>query len=283
MRHYELMVILDPSLDERTVQPSLETFLNVIRTSGGNVEKVEVWGKRRLVLRDQQARRGHLRRARGRTASPPRSRSWTASWASTSPCCAPRSCGATPPAGRREQAGGSSMAGDTVITVVGNLTADPELRFTPSGAAVANFTVASTPAHLRPPDRRVEGRRGAVPAVQHLASGRGERRRVAHPRRPRHGAAAGSSSGPSRPVRARSAPSSSSRSTRSARRCGTPPRRSTRSAAAAAAAASAAAAAAAAASAAAAAAAAAPAADDPWGSAPPGRGSGGGSDDEPPF
>lgn len=37
------------------------------------------------------------------------------------------------------------MAGDTVITVVGNLVADPELRFTPSGAAVANFTVASTP------------------------------------------------------------------------------------------------------------------------------------------
>ena len=37
------------------------------------------------------------------------------------------------------------MAGDTVITVVGNLTGDPELRFTPSGAAVANFTIASTP------------------------------------------------------------------------------------------------------------------------------------------
>lgn len=37
------------------------------------------------------------------------------------------------------------MAGDTEITVVGNLTADPELRFTPSGAAVANFTIASTP------------------------------------------------------------------------------------------------------------------------------------------
>ncbi|MFJ9782139.1 single-stranded DNA-binding protein [Amycolatopsis sp. NPDC101161] len=40
------------------------------------------------------------------------------------------------------------MAGDTVITVVGNLTSDPELRFTPSGAAVANFTVASTPRTL---------------------------------------------------------------------------------------------------------------------------------------
>ncbi|MCU1687236.1 MAG: ssb [Amycolatopsis sp.] len=40
------------------------------------------------------------------------------------------------------------MAGDTIITVIGNLTSDPELRFTPSGAAVANFTVASTPRTL---------------------------------------------------------------------------------------------------------------------------------------
>ena len=48
MRHYEVMVILDPTLDERTVQPTLDNFLNVILTSGGNVEKVEVWGKRRL-------------------------------------------------------------------------------------------------------------------------------------------------------------------------------------------------------------------------------------------
>src|ERR1700704_4425227 len=40
------------------------------------------------------------------------------------------------------------MAGDTVITVIGNLTSDPELRFTASGAAVANFTVASTPRTL---------------------------------------------------------------------------------------------------------------------------------------
>ncbi|MGZ9830178.1 single-stranded DNA-binding protein, partial [Tsukamurella ocularis] len=37
------------------------------------------------------------------------------------------------------------MAGETTITIIGNLTADPELRFTPSGAAVSNFTVASTP------------------------------------------------------------------------------------------------------------------------------------------
>src|SRR5919112_1374494 len=60
VRHYELMVILDPDLEERTIAPSLERFL-------------------------------------------------------------------------------------TVVTIIGNLTSDPELRFTPSGAAVANFTVASTP------------------------------------------------------------------------------------------------------------------------------------------
>jgi len=49
MRPYELMVILDPTLDERTVAPSLETFLNVVRKDGGTVEKVDIWGKRRLA------------------------------------------------------------------------------------------------------------------------------------------------------------------------------------------------------------------------------------------
>ena len=49
MRPYEIMVILDPTLDERTVAPSLETFLNVIRKDGGTVEKVDIWGRRRLA------------------------------------------------------------------------------------------------------------------------------------------------------------------------------------------------------------------------------------------
>ena len=48
MRRYELMVILDPDLEERTVAPSLDTFLNVVRQGGGTVEKVDVWGRRRL-------------------------------------------------------------------------------------------------------------------------------------------------------------------------------------------------------------------------------------------
>jgi small subunit ribosomal protein S6 len=48
LRHYEVMVILDASLEERTVAPSLDTYLNVIRTAGGSVEKLDVWGRRRL-------------------------------------------------------------------------------------------------------------------------------------------------------------------------------------------------------------------------------------------
>ena len=50
MRHYEIMVILDASLEERTVAPSLDTYLNVIRTAGGSVEKLDVWGRRRLAF-----------------------------------------------------------------------------------------------------------------------------------------------------------------------------------------------------------------------------------------
>lgn len=48
MRKYELMVILDPDLDERTIAPSLDQFLTVVRSGGGSVDKVDLWGKRRL-------------------------------------------------------------------------------------------------------------------------------------------------------------------------------------------------------------------------------------------
>ena len=49
MRAYELMVILDPDLEERTVQPSLDTNLNVVRKDGGSVENIDIWGRRRLA------------------------------------------------------------------------------------------------------------------------------------------------------------------------------------------------------------------------------------------
>ena len=48
-RHYEVMVILDPTLEERTIGPSLDAFLNVVKQDGGTVEKVDVWGRRRMA------------------------------------------------------------------------------------------------------------------------------------------------------------------------------------------------------------------------------------------
>ena len=49
MRRYEMMIILDPSLEEATVQPSLDQLLTVVKDGGGSVDKVDVWGRRRLA------------------------------------------------------------------------------------------------------------------------------------------------------------------------------------------------------------------------------------------
>jgi small subunit ribosomal protein S6 len=49
MRRYEMMIILDASLEERTVQPSLDQFLKVVTAAGGSIDKVDVWGRRRLA------------------------------------------------------------------------------------------------------------------------------------------------------------------------------------------------------------------------------------------
>jgi small subunit ribosomal protein S6 len=59
MRAYEVMVILDPDLEERTVAPSLDQYLNnVVRKDGGTVEKVDVWGRRRLAYEIQKNAEG---------------------------------------------------------------------------------------------------------------------------------------------------------------------------------------------------------------------------------
>jgi small subunit ribosomal protein S6 len=49
MRQYELMVILDPEVEERTVAPSLDKYLSVISAQGGSVDKVDIWGRRRMA------------------------------------------------------------------------------------------------------------------------------------------------------------------------------------------------------------------------------------------
>ena len=58
MRAYEVMVILDPSLDERTIEPSLDKYLNVIRKDGGSVESVDVWGRRRMAYEIKKSAEG---------------------------------------------------------------------------------------------------------------------------------------------------------------------------------------------------------------------------------
>ena len=58
MHNYELMVILDPQLDERTVAPSIDKFLNVITTSKGTVDKVDIWGRRRMTYPIQKHAEG---------------------------------------------------------------------------------------------------------------------------------------------------------------------------------------------------------------------------------
>ena len=49
LRQYELMIILDPEIEERTVAPSLDKYLTVVTTEGGSVDKVDIWGRRRLA------------------------------------------------------------------------------------------------------------------------------------------------------------------------------------------------------------------------------------------
>ncbi len=58
MRRYEVMVILDPDLEERTVAPSLDQYLNVVRQDGGSVESVDVWGRRRMAYEIQKKSEG---------------------------------------------------------------------------------------------------------------------------------------------------------------------------------------------------------------------------------
>jgi small subunit ribosomal protein S6 len=58
MRRYEVMVILDPSIEERAITPSLDQFLTVVKSGGGSVEKVDVWGRRRLSYDIQKKNEG---------------------------------------------------------------------------------------------------------------------------------------------------------------------------------------------------------------------------------
>ncbi len=58
LRQYELMIILDPEVEERTVAPSLDKYLTVVTAEGGSVDKVDIWGRRRLSYEIQKNTEG---------------------------------------------------------------------------------------------------------------------------------------------------------------------------------------------------------------------------------
>ncbi|WP_122819674.1 30S ribosomal protein S6 [Varibaculum vaginae] len=58
MRKYEMMVILNPEIDERTVAPALEKLLNVVSANGGSVDATDIWGKRRLAYQIEKYSEG---------------------------------------------------------------------------------------------------------------------------------------------------------------------------------------------------------------------------------
>lgn len=144
MRHYEVMVILDPDLEERAVSPLIENFLSVVREGNGKVEKVDTWGRRRLAYEIKKKPEG-IYSVIDLQAEPAVVKELDRQMNLNESVLRPRSSAPRPTelrfSGNRDRVAtaaqqqspprGSSMAGETVITVVGNLVDDPELRFTP--------------------------------------------------------------------------------------------------------------------------------------------------------
>src|SRR3954468_21232591 len=125
MRRYELMVILDPDLEERTVAPSLDQFLGVVRQGGGTVENIDIWGRRRLAYEIDHKVEG-IYALLDVTAEPDTVKELDRQLNLNEAVLRTKLM-------RPDAKEGVDMAaGDTNITLIGNLVDDPELRFTPS-------------------------------------------------------------------------------------------------------------------------------------------------------
>ena len=180
MRRYEMMVILDPELEERTVAPALDQFLNVVRQGGGSVEKVDIWGRRKLAYEIDKKSEGI--------------------YAVVDMVCTPDAGqGARPPA--QPQRGGPAHQGHSSGSPVkephpwrkatsrspwsATSPTTPSCGSPPSGAAVANFTVASSTRVLDKQTNEWKDGETRLPALQRVAAVRRERRRVAPARHAR--------------------------------------------------------------------------------------------------
>ena len=201
MRHYEVMVILDPELDERTIAPSLDTFLSVIKKDGGTVEKVDIWGRRRLAFEIKKKSEGiyaviDLNAEPASVIELDRQLNLNESVLRTKVLRpVPQKQKAKKAAAKKAAAKKSQPDGRRNDHHRGR---QPDRR---PGAAVHPVRCRGRlvhgrlhPAHLRPADQRVEGRRRAVPALLDLAAGGRERRRVAAARHAGRGDRDGSSS-----------------------------------------------------------------------------------------
>ena len=181
MRHYEIMIILDSNLEERTVQPSLDQFLTVVTGGGGKVDKVDIWGKRRLAYQIEKKSEG-IYAVVDLTAEPgtvleldrqlnlnegvlrtkvmrPEHHHWKQSSQSLATGSNPDGSRRYPDHDRGQPRRRSGVA------------------FYPGGAAGGAVPGGLDPEVPRQDHERVEGRRQPVPDVQRMAPGGGERRR----------------------------------------------------------------------------------------------------------
>ena len=178
MRQYELMVILDPELDDRTVQPSLDKFLTVITKDGGTVDNIDIWGRRRLAYEIRKKAEG-IYAVVNFTSEPATARSWSVSSGSTS-----RSCGRssfvprlTPPSvtltaptrtlnrpHRTRPKGSDPWQARPSSRSSGTSPGTPSCA-SPLGRCRRELHRGLHAAHVRQGQQRVEGRRDAVHAL----------------------------------------------------------------------------------------------------------------------
>ena len=153
MRAYEMMIIIDGDVDDPKAQSWMKTVTDGVGAAGGELHgKIDWWGKRQFAYPINKKPSGYymvaeiVAPAARSTNSSARSVSRTMwSVTSSSVCPKPRPSAAAwqcPPPERSGQAKGNNMASENSVTLVGNLTKDPELRYTTGGRGVASFGLA---------------------------------------------------------------------------------------------------------------------------------------------
>jgi len=147
MRPYEVMAIFEATTEPTLIQGVLDQALEVIRTTGGTPGAIDRWGKRTLAYEVNHKREGYYVVVEF-TAEPPPWPPWTAMLGLADEIIRHKSCACRttrprpPPRPAERPARGADMPSDNSVTLVGNVTRDPELRFTNTGQANVTFGLA---------------------------------------------------------------------------------------------------------------------------------------------